>query len=284
MAHLNRITTGINFLIERIAMKNILVPVSPKKSAANTLQYAIDMVEGTDATIYIIKVYGVTKVAGSIKKMNLVLEEDSNKELDDILKRVNTKGVQVIAKSIEGGNVMDTIKRIAQQLEVDLIISSAKSISRDDKVFLGKIAGSLIKFTSIPVLIVPKNYKFKKISNVLMAIKSGFVSSADVLTPIKEIIDTFDARLNLIKVITPSSGNEKSELSVEIENLASVYKTTENATIFQGVLEHLHEFDPDMLCVIRRKKGFFVKLWEKDRVYKKDFESRIPLLVLKGAC
>ncbi len=57
---------------------------------------------------------------------------------------------------------------------------------------------------------------------------------------------------------------------------------TENATIFQAVLEFLHEEDPDIICVIRRKRGFFKKLWEQDVVKKVDFESKIPLLVLKG--
>ena len=57
---------------------------------------------------------------------------------------------------------------------------------------------------------------------------------------------------------------------------------SKNATVFQGVLEFLHEQQPDMLCVIRRKRGFFKKLWEDDRVKKIDFDSSIPLLVLKG--
>ena len=34
---------------------------------------------------------------------------------------------------------------------------------------------------------------------------------------------------------------------------------------------------------LRRKKGFFSKLWDQNTVKKVDFESRVPLLVLKGA-
>ena len=37
---------------------------------------------------------------------------------------------------------------------------------------------------------------------------------------------------------------------------------TENATTFQGVLEHFQANSPDMLCVVRRKRGFFIKKWE----------------------
>jgi len=37
-----------------------------------------------------------------------------------------------------------------------------------------------------------------------------------------------------------------------------------------------------MVCVIRRKRGFFARLWEQNHIKKEDFESRIPLLILKG--
>ncbi len=263
-------------------MKNILVPIGSDKNAINTLQYAIDFSEGTNATIYIIKVYGVSKVASSMKNIDSILKEDSNKELNVVLDNVNSKGAQIISKSIKG-DIINSIERVAKQLDVDLIISSAKSISKDESVYLGKIAGGLIKNTNIPILIIPKNYKFKVVSKVLMAIKSGTISNATVLSPMMDVLNRFKSKLDLIKVITPSSNDDNVEVNKTLDALTSSFKTTENATIFQGVLEHIHESNPDVLCVIRRKRGFFIRLWKKDRVYKKNFESRMPLLVLKGA-
>ena len=263
-------------------MKNILVPIGSNKNAANTLQYAIDFAVGTSAKIYVIHVFGVSKMASSMKNIDSVLEKDSEHELDEVLNQVDKKGIEIISKSIKG-NVIDSIERVANQLHVDLIISSAKSISTDDRVYLGKITGGLIKDTQLPVLVIPKNYKFKVVSKILMAIKSGIISSNNVLAPLNNVINRFNSRLDLLRVITPSALSEDAQLNDELEELKTNYKTTENATIFQGVLEHIHEVDPDMLCVIRRKRGFFKRLWEDDRVYKKDFESRIPLLILKGA-
>jgi len=38
-----------------------------------------------------------------------------------------------------------------------------------------------------------------------------------------------------------------------------------------------------LLCVVRRKRGFFAKLWEKNSILKKDFHSStLPVLVLSG--
>ncbi len=263
-------------------MKNILVPIGSNNNAINTLQYAIDFVEGTSAKIYVIKVYGVTKVASSMKNIDTILAEDSDKELKDIIRQVDNKGVEIKSKSIKG-DIIGSLERAAKQLHIDLIISSAKSISTDEKVYLGKIAGGLIKHTNIPILIVPKGYTFKAVSKVFMAIKSKKISSSEVLAPLKDVLNRFNSKLDLIQVVTPKFKDEDTELNGELDSLTTSFKTTDNATVFQGVLEHLHELNPDMLCVIRRKRGFFKRLWENERVYKKDFESRIPLLVLKGA-
>jgi nucleotide-binding universal stress UspA family protein len=263
-------------------MKNILVPIGSNKTAVNTLQYAVDFALETKAKIYVIHVFGVSKAASSMKNIDVVLEQDSEQELKEILAKVDRKGVELISKSIKG-NVIDSIERVAKQLNIGLIISSAKSISVDDEIYLGKIAGGLIKKTNIPVLVIPKKYQFKKVSKIMMAIKSGILISPVVLDPLKIVLKRFDASLDLIRVITPDAKVKDSELNKELKGLATSFRSTENATVFQGVLEHIHEFSPDMLCVIRRKRGFFSRLWENEVVYKKDFESRLPLLVLKGA-
>ena len=57
---------------------------------------------------------------------------------------------------------------------------------------------------------------------------------------------------------------------------------TENVTTFQGVLEHYKSHDPDILCVVRRNRGFFIKKWEKNTILKRDFYSTKPVLVLSG--
>jgi hypothetical protein len=50
----------------------------------------------------------------------------------------------------------------------------------------------------------------------------------------------------------------------------------------QGVLEHLKVINSYILCEIRRKRCFFVKLREQNNIKKITFKGRIPLLVLKG--
>jgi len=262
-------------------MKHILVPIGESDNAKNTLQYAIDFAKVYDATVFVFRAFNVVSKAGTIIDVNAIVDREVTNFVKNIVSQVAVKGINV--KSISAkGNVVSSINDIHKELGIDLIIVGPRSNSIKEEVFLGNTSGSIVKQTDIPVLVVPEGYTFKPFSKVLMAIKSGVVRREGVLTPVTSILDTFKAKMRLLQVKTPGFLPEDVEFYTELAAVTSAYKSSENATLFQGVLEHLNANDPDLLCVFRRKRGFFKRLWEQNTVKKIDFESRIPLLVLKG--
>jgi len=263
-------------------MKNILVPVGSNDHALNTLQYAIDFAQAVGAKIYLVHVYFSPKISGNILKVDQILERDSKAILKDHLKKVDTKDVEIITSTLKGYSVIDTLKQFNKLLEIDLIIASTKNDGADENIFLGKITGNIIKDTKVPVLIIPKKVIFKPIKRILMTIKSGSLKSVSTLDLLVKIKNTFSSNINLLQVKTPKLDAKDLALNDVLESHIDKLIPTTNATVYQGVLEFLHEENPDMLCVIRRKRGFFKKLWENDRVKKVHFDSSIPLLVLKG--
>lgn len=263
-------------------MKNILVPIGSRENAVNTLQYAIDFAENVDATIYLVHVFSSSSVPGTSVKLDAILKNESKQILEDHLSHVNKKNVKIFPTVLKGHSIIDSLKELTKLLEIDLIITSTKNDDSDDTIFIGKITGSLIKDIETPVLIIPSKATFKPISKILMTIKSGSIKSLSTLDLLILIQQKFNATINLLQVKTPKLDAADLELNETLKSLISKLISTKNATVFQGVLEFLHEEDPDMLCVIRRKRGFFKKLWQDDRVKKIDFESNIPLLVLKG--
>ena len=116
----------------------------------------------------------------------------------------------------------------------------------------------------------------------MLGLRSGLIKKEGVLNPLKDIVDLFKAKVNLLHVITPNNSLEDNSLHQDFEEIADTIFNSENATVYQGILEHLIEINPDMICVIRNKRGFLIRLLEQNTIKKVDFESRIPLLVLKG--
>ena len=98
----------------------------------------------------------------------------------------------------------------------------------------------------------------------------------------QEIQKNFQTKVNLLLVKTPDYNEEDLTIDMSLKAIQNTFSTTENVTTFQGVLEHFQSNNPDLLCVFRRKRGFFQKLWEKNTVMKSEFHCTIPLLILSG--
>ena len=245
-------------------MKNILVPIGSTENSINTLQYAIDFASEIGANIFALRAYKVQSKAGTIIDVTSIVERESNLYLRSMINAVNRRGKDIQLISAKG-NVVDSIVSIDQEIGIDLIVMGPRSNSIKEEVFLGSTSGSVVKQSNIPVLIVPESYAFKPFTAILTAFKTGVVNKKNALAPLQFFKEKFNPVVNLLLL------SLKSSLTI-----------TENATTFQGVLEHFQSHNPDLLCVFRRKRGFFQKLWEKNTILKKEFHCSIPLLVLGG--
>lgn len=262
-------------------MKNILVPVGSSKNAKSHLQYAVDFARYTGAKLYVVQVYNVYTKAGTMIKIDHILERESKAFLDEHIAKIDTTGVQVIAKTFKG-KLVNTVELVCKSLDIDLIVLEPRTNSIKDEVFLGKTSGKIIKQTQIPALIVPEGYTFKPIKRILFAVKSAIIKKKGVLKPIVDIKEQFKATVNLLLVKTTYYNEGDFDVNDTLKKIVDDITKTENATTFQGVLEHYKSNDPDMLCVVRRKRGFFTKKWENNTILKKDFHSPRPVLVLSG--
>jgi len=263
-------------------MKNILVPIGSSNNANNTLQYAIDFAEVMQADVLVFRAFSLAARAGAIINIDDIVAREQKAHVKEVVSKVDRKNVDVKIVAAKG-NVVDSIEAVDKELGIDLIIVGPRPNDLQESYFLGKTPGSIVKQTDIPVLIIPENYTFKPVKKILTAIKSGIIKKDNALLPIEKIMSAFDSKMHLLQVKTKDFLPEDLEFYSELAAITSSYNSSENATLFQGVLEHLNKQNPDILCVFRRKRGFFKKLLEQNTIKKVDFESRIPLLVLKGA-
>jgi len=262
-------------------MKNILVPIGSTENAANTLQYAVDFASEINAKVFVFRAYKAQSKAGTMVDVDKIISRETNLYLRAIIKNVDTKNIDVKLISAKG-SVIESINAVNKKLKIDLIIVGQKSNSTKKDVFLGSTTGSIVKKTEIPTLIVPIDYQFKPFKNVLTAFKSGVINKPSVLEPLQKIKDIFNVTIDLLLVKTPGHTEEDLILGKPLLEMKSSLTITENATTYQGVLEHFQAHHPDLLCVFRRHRGFFMKLWEKNTIKKSEFFCKIPLLVLSG--
>lgn len=262
-------------------MKHILVPIGAAENSRNTLQYAIDFASEIGAKIFVMRAYKILSKAGAFVSADATMQRETNLYLRTMVQSCDAKNVDIKLITAKG-DVLDSITSIDRELGIDLIVLGPKSNSIKEEVFLGNTSGSIVKQTEIPVLVVPEGYKYTPIRRVLTAFKSGVINKENILAPLERVLTSFNAKTNLLLVKTPEHTDEDLVLDSKLVAIKDALLTAEKATTFQGVLEHMKTQNPDLLCVFRRKRGFFKKLWESNTILKEDFYTDVPLLVLSG--
>ncbi len=260
-------------------MKNILVPIGSSQDAHETLQYAVDFASEFSSKIYVMEVFSAKVGAGELTNISKKVAESSKRRLQDLIGEVDAKDVEMKITTYNG-DLIDGLKEVDKELGIDLIIIAPRCDSIKEELYLGPTSGRIIKRTDIPTLIVPRGAKFRPIKTVLTAFKSGILKQRRILEPLVEIKKKFNSTVNLLLVKTPAYSDEDLKINTALMNLCSQLSVTEHASTYLGVLEQLSLSNPDLLCVFRRKRGFFKKLWEKNTILKAEFSARIPVLVL----
>ncbi|MDX1470722.1 MAG: universal stress protein [Flavobacteriaceae bacterium] len=263
-------------------MKNILVPVGSSGNAVSHLQYVIDFAKEFGAKVFVVQIYNVYTKAGTLIRVEDIIERESMNFLKDHVAKVDTKGVEVIIKTFRG-KLIETLELACKTYNIDLVAIEPRTNSIEESVYLGNTSGKMVKQTDLPILIVPEGLKYKPITSILFALKSAVMKREKVLRPLVDIKTKFKARLTLMLVKTPYYNEGDFDVKKEMSKIADQIVKTESPTTFQAVLENYKEYNPDLLTVVRRKRGFFSKLWEKNTILKKDFHSTtMPVLVLRG--
>lgn len=262
-------------------MKNILVPLGVSENAESTLSYAIELALTTQSTLYVMDSFHPSFHNAHLLNAKQAVENNNTKRIKELVHRIEHKGIDIKIVRYEG-DVLSGIASLDEKVNLDLILSGPMPNADNEAVFLGPTAGKLVKKTDIPVLIVPEGFSFAAPKKALFAFKQGKIKGDRSLAPIHFFQKSFATVINLLLVKVPGQERKERQIDHEIVELSNEMTSTENGTVYQGVLEHFREFQPDLLAVFARKRGFFAKLIESDVVLKKDFYTKTPLLVLKN--
>lgn len=260
-------------------MKNILVPIGTSPDSHETLQYAVHFAKEFGSRIYVMEVFSVTALAGTLSNVEEKVAQSSKEHLRAVIQKVDGRGVDIKIATYNG-DLVDGLSEIHEELGIDLIIISPRSNDIKEELYLGNTSGKIIKRTDIPTLIVPKGTEFKPFKTILTAFASGVLKRKKVLAPLVALKKKFGSKVNLLLVKNPDYKEEDLKVNTALMNISSQMTITEHATTYLGVLEHFRTHNPDLLCVFRRKRGFFKNLWEKNTILKAEFSVRIPVLVL----
>jgi nucleotide-binding universal stress UspA family protein len=262
-------------------MNKILVPVDFSDTSLNALSYAIELFGRTTVEITVLHTYGASSSAFHMKSMDRILEEDAQREMEVLVKKVRKEEPDIALKTkIVKGAAVSTITSLGNSGAYDFIVMGTKGASGLKEVFLGSVAGGVISKTSAPVVVVPANYAYRPLDEIVFAVSDSPLSDASIVEPLRQIAKMRSSKINVLHVAEEETPNIQQLLS-HIEDLnPSITYAFGTGNINRRLNDYLMKDDAGLLCLIRGKKGFFSRMLGESVTLKQTFSSPVPLLIL----
>ena len=122
-------------LLKSKLMKNILVPVGSTKNGINNLKYAVNFASMNGGKVYLMSVYKDSLKIEDLAKVNEFWANEKDNQLKDVIKAVNTQGVEVIRQTTKG-------KPFELSVDPQIILSLGEGA---DKIYT---VGDMIEFSA----------------------------------------------------------------------------------------------------------------------------------------
>ena len=137
--------------------RKMLVPLDGSELAENALKHA-EILVGTNNVKEAIFLIVIDSSADLLLNLETSIKERIEREVKDYLDSVadtfRKRGV-ITNSVVLHGNVAETILQHAQQNGVEIIVMSTHGRSGVSRFFAGSVAEKVMRYSTIPVLIVP---------------------------------------------------------------------------------------------------------------------------------
>lgn len=191
-------------------MRKILVPTDFSEYADHATEVAASIAKKTDARLILMHIINIPSyesnmsiqdskdVAEGLFMMKLV-----KKRFKELLEKPFLKDVNVI-ELIEFDNVYESIAKQAKEQGAGMIVMGSQGSSGAEEVFIGSNTERVIRRAEVPVLTVKSRVENFDMSDIVFA-SNFYGESYGVFGKVQELAKIYDAKIHLLKVVTPGN-------------------------------------------------------------------------------
>ena len=267
-------------------MQKILIPTDFSPIADNALNYAIEIAYKFESKLVLYHVFSFNRKVDHdwdfpyeeqpyIKN----IEQKMNFAKLKFKEKVTQKGLS-IQGVVEEDNIFSLFKQKVIKHDIDMIIMGSKGATDLNKVIFGSVAATAIEMAKIPVLVVPPKHYFLPFKHIVLATDSNEVSTS-VLLPLQKLAFEFGAKVTILNVNTEPAKDKHHKMEFDLKAIETTYcEVPVSKSINESINKFVKKSKCDLLCMIRREKGFFESFFQKSITKTQVYSNKIPLLVL----
>jgi nucleotide-binding universal stress UspA family protein len=278
-------------------MKRILLPTDFSPHAGKALEYAINIARKTGASL---KLLHVTEDAESVLLDNVIPADEIQEGIDataavklKMLREsvVSTESIEVYTEIVHG-SITNSILKVAQEWQSDLIIVGTLGISGLRDVFLGSKTASLIGQSPIPIIAIPLEYEGGAPSKILLAIHDA-KEAGDQLTTFYELAQVFHASITLTSFTDASyvAPTEYHEEIIELKKAEAIVKArtpylevNTKQLVGRKFIENVNQFVAEngynLVAMTTHERSLLGSIISPSLTKKMSYKTKVPLLAM----
>lgn len=267
-------------------MKKILVPTDFSENADNALKYAIEVANAFKADIHLVHSFKLSNKVGVAPETQNKLRLIAIEKLDAVISKYENdmNNHNKMIRHITRNNPVDGIKYFASRYNIDLIIMGTKGASGIKGAIWGSIASKIINIP-IPLIAIPSEYTKYELKHIVLAIDNPSFNKNNVLMPLIKLKEKAKARLTTFNMAVPihvevTDKENVLETSNIIMDISDDFHQSFDSSLKESIINYTMDEEADMICMIKKKRGFFIDIMHSSSTKKIIFECPVPLLVL----
>ena len=273
-------------------MKLIIVPTDFSPLADNALKYGMDLASAMEGSLMLLNVYQlpisfseVPMVTISVDELRKISEEKLA-EIKQQIERITGGKIKIYTES-KLGDVSEEVDSLCKTLNPFAVVMGTRGVTGAGRFFLGSNSLSVIGKTNTPVFIIPPGATFKPIRKVGLATDLRNVVDTVSVSPIKSLINMFNAELHVLNVdferkhFTTYTPEETLNLDTMLSGLNPTYDFIENKDVDEGINEFAVKNNLDLIITLPKKHRFIEGLFEKSFTRELIHHTSIPLMCIR---
>jgi nucleotide-binding universal stress UspA family protein len=210
--------------------RNIMVPTDGSGFDREAILVALRVAERCEAKIRLVRVletgvfFGLagSPDAASVQLEAIKVQQDAAfSELYALAAECRNTSSADITVDLEQGPVADVLEGYAKRNEIDLIVISSHGRRGIARLSLGSVTDSLIRDTTIPVLVVKPRASYlkpeasKEFTHIVVPL-DGSTLAEQILTRVVPLAKLEVAEITLLHVLTPDKDDYRAEENAEL--------------------------------------------------------------------
>lgn len=275
-------------------MNKILVTTDLSANSKAGIHFAIQLASQTNSELFF---YKVIEIISPTMWNQIKWEEYSQSEIErnqkllskfihDIFKSKNIPLPEYKCICEVETNVDQQIIRFAHKIKADFICMSSRGGGKIDKLF-GTTVTNLIARSSIPLFVIPKNYRSKPIVNILYA--SDYSNLKSELKVIQNFNVDLKAKIEVLHFdhlyYDPVKRSKLESMTAKLQSDKLVFhlKQLDFEYLFaQALHSYLQKNRPSVMVLFtKQNRNWFDRLFMPSKTVAVSFDAKTPMLVLR---